>query len=162
MAGVCVVNRHLTSKLPIDILRVSTDCLAHRIGNLSIPGQFYQPSQGESLLTLESLSLNQPTQQQESFFEGLATIFFYARIPHSLVVRKMQRVFREAGGLTSITEIVFRTSYNRPFDEEANPEGLEHRGSDFQTKWDKCIDDIGWWYCSNGPCTVLVGIGAVL
>ena len=77
----------------------------------------------------------------------------------------MRRVFEEAedvASLASILEIVFQTSYNRPFDEETNPEGLEHRGSDFQTKWDKCIDDIGWWYCSNGPCTMLVGIGAML
>jgi hypothetical protein len=86
-------------------------------------------------------------------------------MPYVLVVGKMRRAFEEArdvASLPSTLEIVFRTCYIRHFDEELNPEGLEHCGSDFQVKWDKCIEDIGWWYSVSGPCTLLAGIIALL
>lgn len=77
----------------------------------------------------------------------------------------MRRAFEEARDVVSLPstlELVFQTSYNRSFDEESNPEGLEHRGSNFQVKWDRCIEDIAWWYSVSGPFTILAGIVTLL
>ncbi|KIM38365.1 hypothetical protein M413DRAFT_245150 [Hebeloma cylindrosporum] len=87
----------------------------------------------------------------------LVSLVYYATIP-STIVKTMQRVFDVVhdGSVSSIQAVALLTTYNRPYDPESNPEGLPHVPSEFQTVWDRHInDDIGLYFGRNGTASIL-------
>lgn len=96
-------------------------------------------------------------------FQIFITLFLHARLPYVLVVAKMEKLWRTEGSTALIQKTLVETSFNHGWDPERNPEGLLHGPSEFQTRWNACMDEIGQVYeLSSFGTAALLGVVVAL